>query len=181
MTDEGPAARTRALSWRSVGTLLLVFGLTACSAAPRQRPIKMGDVDTGTGSVESARRQLEGTWELQSFETYPAAGQKVPQKATAVLTYDAYGNLEIVGRLEQPDQLPGAGAPLLSYKGRVVIDAGKQQLRVVNAQGDVSKLPSEASTQHLRQYAVEGDRLTLSMIDGAGQPTATTTWKKRAR
>ncbi len=180
MNDEGPTARARAVS-RRAATVLLALALCACSAAPRQRPIKMGEVDTGAGSVESARRQLEGTWELVSFETYPAPGQKIPQKATGVLTYDAYGNLEIVGRLEQPGGSPGAGAPLLSYKGRAVIDAGQQQLRVVDTQGDTSKLPSEASTQYLRRYVIDGDQLTLSMIDGAGHPTATTTWKRRTR
>ena len=71
-------------------------------------------------------------------------------------------------------------AAFLSYKGQIVIDVANQQLRVVNAQGDTAKLPSEASTNLVRKYSLQGDALTLSMVDGQGQTTAKTVWKKRA-
>jgi len=169
---------------RHAGVLVLAMAaaaLTACSAAPRQRPVKMGDVETGAGTLESTRRQLEGTWDLLSFETYPEPGKKVTQPATAVLTYDAYGNMEIIGRLAQPGQSAGLAAPLLSYKGRVVIDVEKHQLRVVETSGDDKQLPAEASTALARQYAVANGQLTLSMIDASGTAKASTTWKKRAK
>jgi hypothetical protein len=166
------------------GTVVLALAiglaaLPACSAAPRQRPVKMGDVETGTGSLESTRRQFEGTWDLVSFETYPESGKKVTQQATAVLTYDAYGNMEINGRLTQPGQTAAQAASLLTYKGKVVIDVEKRQLRVVNPQGDQKQLPAEASTALARQYSFANDMLTLSMVDTAGRPTASATWKKR--
>ena len=164
-----------------VGLAVGLAGLVACSAAPRQRPVKMGDVETGAGTLESTRRQLEGTWDLVSFETYPSPGKKVEQQATAVLTYDAYGNMEIIGRLTEAGQSAGAGAPLLSYKGRAVIDVDKHQLRIVPSSGDEKALPAEASTALVRQYSFTNDLLSLSMIDTAGKPTASTTWKKRAR
>ena len=155
------------------GTVVLALAvglaaLPACSAAPRQRPVKMGDVETGTGSLESTRRQFEGTWDLVSFETYPEPGKKVTQQATAVLTYDAYGNMEINGRLTQPGQTAAQAASLLSYKGKVVIDVEKHQ-----------QLPAEASTALARQYSFANDMLTPSMVDAAGRPTASATWKKR--
>jgi len=173
---------------RSVRRALVVLGVAvgfagfvACSAAPRQRPVKMGDVETGSGTLESTRRQLEGTWDLVSFETYPAPGKKVTQQATAVLTYDAYGNMEINGRLVQPGQAAGAASPLLSYKGRVVVDVERRELRVIAQGGDEKQLPAEASTGLVRRYAVNGSDLTLSMIDAKGTTTATATWKKRAQ
>jgi hypothetical protein len=171
----------RAIEWAkvSVPAMLAVAALGACAAKPREMPLRTGRVEEGASTLESVRRQLEGTWDLQSFETYPAPGKTVTQKARAVLTYDAYGNMTIDGRLEQPDAAASA-AEFLSYKGRIVIDVGTQQLRVVGAEGDNAKLPAEASTSLARKYAFEGDILTLSMVDSKGQTTAKTTWKKRS-
>jgi hypothetical protein len=164
------------------GGLALAIGLgAACAPAARQRPIKVGTVETGAGSLEATRRQLEGTWELTGLETYPAGGEKVVHKATAVLTYDAYGNLTIMGRIAEEGATAGAGAPLLSFKGRAVIDPEKHQLRLMDAQGPEKALPAEVSPDLLRRYEFEGDVLSLSTIDASGQPTATASWKKRAR
>jgi hypothetical protein len=176
----------RAIEWAkvSVPAMLAVAALGACAAKPREMPLRTDRVEEGAGTLESVRRQLEGTWDLQSFETYPAPGKTVTQKARAVLTYDAYGNMTIDGRLEQAgDASPAAAsraAEFLSYKGRIVIDVASQQLRVVGAEGDTAKLPAEASTNLARKYAFQGDVLTLSMVDPKGQTTARTTWKKRA-
>jgi hypothetical protein len=160
-------------------SVLLALALAAgCAAQRRETPLRTDRIEEGAGSLEVVRRQLEGTWDLQSFETYPAPGKTVTQKARAVLTYDAYGNMTIDGRLEQPDASSSA-AEFLSYKGRIVIDAANSQLRVVGAEGDAAKLPKEASTTLVRKYAFQGDILTLSMVDAKGQPTAMTTWKKR--
>lgn len=163
----------------SLSAMLLAGVLGGCAAKPREMPLRTDRIEEGAGSLEAVRRQLEGTWDLQSFETYPAPGKTVTQKARAVLTYDAYGNMTIDGRLEQPDALPSA-AEFLSYKGRIVIDVASNQLRVVDTTGDNAMLPAEASTNLVRKYSFQGDVLTLSMIDAKGQPTAKTTWKKRA-
>ena len=159
--------------------ILLLGGLAVgCAAQRRETPLRTDRIEEGAGSLEVVRRQLEGTWDLLSFETYPAAGKTVTQKARAVLTYDAYGNMTIDGRLEQPDASSTA-AQFLSYKGRIVIDIANSQLRVVGAEGDAAKLPKEASTNLARSYSFQGDILTLSMVDPKGQATAKTTWKKR--
>jgi hypothetical protein len=173
------AETSRVFVKAAMAAVVVVTGLGGCAAKPREMPLRTDRVEEGASTVESVRRQLEGTWDLQSFETYPAAGKTVTQKARAVLTYDAYGNMTIDGRLEQPDA-PAAAAAFLSYKGQIVIDVANQQLRVVNAQGDTAKLPSEASTNLVRKYSLQGDALTLSMVDGKGQTTAKTVWKKRA-
>jgi hypothetical protein len=153
----------------------------ACAAAPRQRPVKMGDVDTGAGSVESARRQLQGTWDLEQFETVDASGARTPHKAAAVLRYDEYGNLAIEGQLAEPTAAATAASPLIAYKGRAVIDPSRRQLRVVVEEGDATSLPAGVSTTLVREYTIDGDRMTLVMIDTAGRPTASTTWKRRGQ
>lgn len=72
----------------------------ACQAAPRQRPVEMGPVDKGPGSLGAVRKQLEGTWTLVSLETYHERGPAVLVKATGQLIYDQYGNLTIKGIVE---------------------------------------------------------------------------------
>ena len=71
-------------------TIVMLLGislLAGCAPAPRARPVKMGDVDTGTNSLEATRRQLEGTWDLTALEIYdPPGGTPVrAEGATAVL------------------------------------------------------------------------------------------------
>ena len=73
---------------------------SSSSTEPRIRAVKAGDVDTGANPVEAARRQLEGTWDLVSLETYatPGGPGTKAEDASAVLSYDAYGNLRIMGK-----------------------------------------------------------------------------------
>lgn len=171
---------TRLVRFAASGLAGLAIALTlGCSAAPRQRPVKMGDVDTGAGSLEAVRRQLEGSWQLASLQTF-GGGAPVTHPAEAVLTYDAYGNLSIIGRLEKPDP-NNAGSPLLQYKGRAVIDPAKQQLRLMDSKGPEGALPTEVRPEHLRKYEFAGEQLKLSTIDASGNVTATTVWNKRAR
>lgn len=74
--------------------------LIACSAAPRQRPVKMGEVEQGPGTLESVRRQFEGNWMLTGFEVLsgPTAGK---QPVVGQLTYDACGNLSVLARIDR--------------------------------------------------------------------------------
>jgi len=158
-----------------------VVAASGCAAKPRGRPVRMGPVDTGPGSLEAVRRQLEGTWDLVRIETYPASGQPRVHPAKAVLTYDAYANLSIDGRVEAPDQTSGAAETLLSFKGRAVIDTDKQQLRLLDVQGPEAALPQEVSPAMLRKYAIdEAGTLSLSTVDDSGRVTAKATWKKRS-
>jgi hypothetical protein len=170
--------------WRSAWVFGLVLAVGCgwgCAKQGRERPINMGPVDTGPGSVESVRRQLEGTWDLVQLTTYPTAGQPITHGARAVLTYDAYGNLTIDGHLAQAGDTVGAGGPLLSFKGRAVLDSDRHQLRLMDPKGPQEALPAEVSPDLVRRYEFEGDLLKLSTVDASGQPTASATWKKRAR
>jgi hypothetical protein len=161
--------------------VLVVLGLAvaACSAAPRQRPVKMGDVDTGPGSAEYVRRQLSGRWQLTSLTIYSTSGQPTTVPAEALLTYDDYGNLTIRGQLKDPGS--GEAPPILHQSGRAVIDPGKKQLRLMDTGGDAldpSTVSDAISYDRIRLYELSGQELKLTTIDANGNRTATTVWKK---
>ena len=156
-------------------TLSLVAG---CTAAPRVRPVKMGDVDTGTESMESVRRQLKGTWELVSLELFSPSGERTTAKATGRLTYDEYGNLAIKGTIaEGPNLDPSA----LNLTGRVTIDPGAHTMTVggvAAASADDRRIDPKLDASHVRYYAFDGDLLKTSLKNASGATTATITWKK---
>jgi hypothetical protein len=152
----------------------------ATPAAPRSRPVKMGDVDTGAGSLESVRRQLQGTWELVSLAVVPGGGgAPVPLAARGTLTYDEYGNLTVDAHTNDPNAPQAAqSANLLSFKGRAVIDAAKSELKLMDVTGSVDP-NTVISTERRRRFAFEGDLLQLSSLQPDGQVAATATWKRR--
>ena len=161
-----------------------LVAVAACAAAPRGRPIPTTRIDSGAGTLESVRRQLEGQWDLVSLETYSKPGSKpVDVKAKALLTYDAYGNMTLKGRLDDQNYNDPSTAPFLDFSGRVVIDVPRSQLRILDASANVEvaqeALPAEVSADKVRKYTFEGDLLKLSTIDAQGNVTATATWKKR--
>jgi hypothetical protein len=156
--------------------------VVGCKPQPRVRAVKMGDVDTGANSVEAARRQLEGTWDLESLETYPTPGGAATKAdgASAVLTYDAYGNLHIMGKPGSAGSMP-ATVGLLTYEGRAVIDPLKQELKLLAVKGNTQSLDKEVGVERTRRYKIENGVLTISIVDPAsGQVSAITTWKKRS-
>src|SRR6478672_10386082 len=114
--------------------LLTLPVVTGCQAAPRARPVKMGPVDTGAGSLESVRRQLQGSWDLVSLEVMAAGGTPVKVAATGHLKYDEFGNLSIDGRVTEAST-GGIDPNVLNMSGRAVIDPDKHMLRfqAVNA------------------------------------------------
>jgi hypothetical protein len=163
---------------RALVLVLLTAALAACAPAPRGRPVKAGPTDTGPGSLEATRRQLEGNWELVSLETY-RDGKPVPVKAAGRLTYDAYGNVTTQGVINDP----AAGAPsdVLSYSGVIVIDVHKKEWRLTDAQarpGGTAELPADVAADKIRKYEFAGDQLKTSMVDKSGRVTATATWRK---
>jgi len=159
-------------------TLLIAIAVAsaACASAPSQRPVKMGDVDTGVDSLAYVRKQLEGTWDLVSLTAVQGTGA-ITLKAAGRLTYDEFGNMSIRGRIEEASPVP-AGA-LLDYEGRAVIDPARKQLRLVGvvAQGGATE-PADVSFDKLRLFAFEGDVLKLSTIDAEGKVIATATWRR---
>ena len=176
LTDRTRAAVACAL-------LTAVAWLPGCAPSPRQRPVEGGPVNTGAGSLEATRRQLQGTWTLTRFEIANAAGQLTAIRAKAQLTYDSFGNLSIKGVLEEP--LPGQAtitdAPALMYSGRAVIDTAKQELVLLGLNATVEPDPAILAKIGLdarRRYAVTATTLTMSAMDAQGRTMSRATYAK---
>jgi len=163
-------------SWLPIAGLVL---LSACAAKERQRPLGLGDVNTGAGSVESVRRQLQGTWELISLESSPAPGKPpVVIKASGTLVYDEYGNLRIEAHTVDP-AAPAAARELtlLTFTGRAAIDPVKKQLQMLNMKGNAD--PTEVlAPERTRRYELTIDTLKLSSLDEQGNPVAISLWRR---
>jgi len=173
----------RAVVWVMLPAVVLVTVSACASSRPRQRPVEGGAVDAGAGSLAAVRKQLEGTWNLVSAEVLSAAGVKTPIKASAVLTYDAYGNLSLKGDYEDPAATAEQKAAL-NFTGRAVIDTQRQVLRLLDvkqSESEFTALPAEMAARRERAYAFEGDLLTLTVKDSAGRVTAVNTWRKQPR
>src|SRR5215471_475723 len=157
--------------------LLAAFALpvlaSGCTAAPRVRPVKMGDVDTGINSVESVRRQLKGTWELVSLDVFSPSGEKSSAQATGRLTFDEYGNLAMKGTITgAPNLDPSA----LNLTGRVTIDTDLHAIRIggVSAKNaDDRRIDPKLDATNTRYYVFEGDLLKTTLKNPAGVMTAT--------
>jgi hypothetical protein len=160
---------------------LVLVTVSACTTSrPRQRPVEGGAVDTSTGSLSAVRKQLEGTWNLVSADVVSPAGARMTIKATAVLTYDAYGNLSLKGDLEDPAATAEQRAAL-NYTGRAVVDTQRQVLRLLDlkqSEGASGVLPADMAASRERAYAFDGDLLTLTVKDSKGRVTAVNTWRK---
>jgi hypothetical protein len=166
--------------------LLFIGGLAvtaACSSAPRQRPVEGGPVDTGTGTLTTARRFLEGRWALESFELRPPGKAPITLKGQGTLLYDESGNLNMQIRADEAasDALRANGIDIrdgvISTEGRTAIDLQNRTLTYV-LQGQKPLIRGPLGMERPRHWAVEGDVLTLTTNDDAGQPLSIGRWKK---
>jgi hypothetical protein len=165
---------------RITSTCILALLLSACQAAPRQRPIELGPVDTGAGSLEAARRQLQGEWSLVALETPESSGELTRIAATGVLTYDEYGNFTITGRVEDPRASRLELERMLTFTGRAVVDPRRQELRLIENTGKGDRLAgTPIALDRVRRYAFDKELLRISTVDANGSITATTTWQRR--
>jgi hypothetical protein len=142
-------------------------------------PVGM-NMSSTSGEIESARRALQGTWDLAALELAPADGAaRVPVLATGTLTYDEFGNLTIDAHTTDPAAPVAAReATLLSFRGRAVVDVVKRELKLMDLTGNVD--PDEVlSPERRRRYEIVDDTLTLSSLDEQGQVTAIATWRRR--
>jgi hypothetical protein len=157
--------------------------VSGCAAAPRERPIELGPVDQGPGSLAYVRRQLEGSWDLVALEVRNASGAMTPAKAKAVLTYDAYGNMQVRGKLNEA--LPDAATPLaasaIDYSGQIVIDPRKNEFRMTEQDAAAPLDPGVKSVLRLsrvRRYELTADTLKIHVMDEGNAVVATTTFRK---
>ena len=92
-------------------TIATLFTLLVAGCGGERRPIEMGPVDTGPGTLASARQFLEGRWHLESFEIHSPGKPPLVLKGTGTLTYDAMSNLRMEVRADaaSADMLRAAG------------------------------------------------------------------------
>jgi hypothetical protein len=148
-------------------------------ATPMNRPVGVGG-ETGSGAVESARRQLTGRWDLLALEVLPpGGGARVPVKASGTLIYDEFGNLTMNARTTDPAAPVAAREKShLSFSGRAVIDTGRSELKLMDLTGNVN--PDEVLSPELRRrFEVGLDTLKLSSFDDQGQVTAVSVWRRQ--
>jgi hypothetical protein len=172
--------------WKAAGLAALLAAATACASAPRQRPVEMGPVATGPGTVESARKFLQGRWALESFEVRPSGAAPIAVNGSGVLTYDDFGNMRIEIRTDTAtsDLLRAAGIAIqdgvISSDGRTVIDVPNKTLTYF-VEGQRSSLASGGgplAPNRPRHWEVTADTLTLTTNDDRGAPYAISRWKR---
>jgi hypothetical protein len=169
------------------------LAVSACTAAPRQKPLPTSRITTGAETVETARRQLEGRWTLVSLDVVAADGRSENVQADGDLTLDEFGNLHIEYRLSDAGQAAleqlGIHYPnaKISTDGRAVIDA--REHRITYMPPDAGSRPFDAelaakranpfALERVRYYAVdEGGLLTLTTRHDNGQDAAKSRWKR---
>ena len=161
----------------------VVSGSTGCAAKPRERPIPLGPVETGPGTLAAARKFLEGTWTLESFEVYPPGKPPVALKGSGTLVYDNMSNLRMEIRADQAaaDLLRAAGLDIrdgvISTQGRTAIDLQNRTLTYV-LEGQAPLVEGPLSMKRPRHWVVEGDTLTLTTKDEAGKPLSVGRWRR---
>jgi hypothetical protein len=160
-----------------------VSAMVSCKASPRQRPVKMGPVEQGPGSLTAARKFLEGRWTLESFEVYPPGKAPITLKGSGVLSYDEFGNLKVDIRTDQQtsDQLRAAGIDIrdgvISSNGRTAVDLQNRTLTYV-IEGQPPTATGPLALNRPRHWQVDGDMLTLTTMDDNGSPLSVGRWRK---
>lgn len=165
--------------------VMMALGLwSGCAPAPIYRPIKGGDVDAGTGSLEDVRERFKGTWALMVYEIYEN-GKPRRLPAQGEMVCDEFGNLKMHGQLKRAATGTAAAPPpmLLNYSGRAVIDVKSHQLRLLDVNEGKEPLPgaiADAVTpENVRRYDLKADTLALTILDAKGLPTASSSWKRQ--
>jgi hypothetical protein len=138
----------------------------------------MGPVDAGAGSVEAARRQLMGTWQLVELAVLSPSGEKTPVQATGRLTYDDHGNIAMRGTITGSAQVDPSA---LNFSGRVAIDPDAHTIKLTAVDAtprDNTRVDPKLDASKTRYYTFEGDLLKTTLKDAGGVTTAMATWKR---
>jgi hypothetical protein len=169
--------------WRCVFVLLGLAAIAACSAAPRQRPVEMGPVAAGPGTLAAARTFLEGRWTLESFEVRQPGRAPILLKGSGTLLYDDRSNLRMEIRADEAssDLLRAAGVDIrdgvISTDGRTAIDLQNHTLTYI-LEGQAPLIRGPLGADRPRHWVVEGDLLVLTTKDDGGEPLSVGRWRK---
>jgi hypothetical protein len=170
---------------RTLAAAVLLLAAAGCSSAPRQRPVKMGPVEEGAGTVAAARKYLEGRWTLTSFEVFPPGRAPITLKGSGTLTYDEFGNMRMEIRADEKsaDLLRAAGIDIrdgtISSDGRTVVDMQNRTLAyVIEGQNAIAAPTGPLSPNRPRHWEVTQDTLVLTTKDDAGKPLSVGRWRR---
>jgi len=162
--------------------VLLALAATGCTA-PAGAPVA-----TGPGTLQAARKYLEGRWTLISFEVSPPNTAPIQLKGQGTLSYDAFGNLDMQIRVSDDrvaDELARAGVPLtdgvISTTGRTAVDMQARTLTYfLEGQSQLvdNKNAAPLATSRPRYWVVEGNVLTLTVKGDDGRPLSVGRWQK---
>ena len=165
-------------------TLVVAFLIAGCGAAPGARPIELGPVDTGAGTLAAARKYLEGRWQLESFEIHQPGKPPLVLKGSGTLVYDSMSNLRMEVRADQAsaDLLRAAGIDIrdgvISTDGRTAIDLQNRTLTyVLEGQAPLVQR-GPLAMERPRHWVVDANTLTLTTKDDAGRPLSIGRWKR---
>jgi hypothetical protein len=170
-----------------VRTAAIVAALStaACAAKPIQKPIELGEVDKGAGSLTAARQYLQGRWSLMSYQIFPAGQPPIQLNGNGTLTYDEFGNMDIQIRVDQAtaDTLERAGIEtkegVISTTGRTAVDMPNRTLTYVLAGQPTLVAASGPLALNLpRHWAVNGNTLTLTTKAADGRVLSEGRWQK---
>ena len=170
-------------AWMNVLITGFLIAIAACAGAPRQRPVEMGPVETGPGTLTAARKYLEGRWVLESFEVRPPGKAPILLKGSGTLVYDEMANLRMEIRADEKsaDLLRASGIDIrdgvISTDGKTVIDIQNRTLTYV-LEGQAPLMRGPLGMERPRHWVVEGDMLTLTTKDDAGQPLSVGRWRR---
>ena len=165
----------------------LALVLAGCEAKDRTRPLNTKPIETGAGSLQAARKALEGRWTLVSFEVYPA-GEAIPLTgASGSMLYDDYGNLDMQVRLSDKaiaDRLVKVGVPLkdgvIATTGRAVVDPNNHTIAYIldGASPLVASNAGPLALERPRHWTYDGGVLTITTKAADGKPLSVGKWRK---
>ena len=176
-------------------TFLLVAALAALTSGCMGGPVRGTPVSTGPNSVEVARKDLQGTWQLLSLDVAADDGRRTPVAAKGELKMDAFANLNIEYRITD-EGIRALGVigvkspnPVITTSGQVVIDAAQRRVTYVDAEQRADPLDAGLAARRANPFALERVRyynigadgiLTLTTRHDSGRDAATSRWQRMA-
>jgi len=191
-TVSGPVVRMNTSGFRRGLSILGAVGAlgvssAACHGGSLQKPVLLGPVDTGPGTLEQARRYLQGRWVLVSMDLFPPNQPPIHAAAEGSMQYDDFGNMDVELRLNPATAnlaesigIHSANG-IVSTTGRTVIDINNHSISyVLEGQAAVRPALSPLDTNRPRFWEVAGPTLTLRTKDENGTVLSVSVWRKQA-
>ena len=171
--------------WMRIALVGAVMLAASCTAAPRQRPLPIGAVNKGPGTVTQAREYLQGRWSLVSMELFPPNEPAIHVVGSGQLVYDDFANMTVNLRVDEATarlfERIGIAAPngVIATTGRTLVDMTSRTLSyTLEGQQAVRPATHPLDTNRPRYWEVDGKTLTLRTKDDSGKVISVAVWRK---